>query len=357
MRKTKIAVVGLGHAANDFHLPVLTKFDDVEVILCEAWEDRRVESGKRWGIPSERWYADLSTMLREADPDGVYILLPQYTWRGRPPVPHTEYVLETLAAGKPVFVEKPLATTAEVARQLATAAHNNSVVTTQCGFQRRFNPLLRHCVERVRECGPLLNCSFHFFKGEGPQTADTGVILDNDWLTLDMIHCLDLMRSIPDGRMVEFTSSTGMAPGDLMPTAFHAMARFDSGTTSFFTSNVRAGGRVLRFELHGVGLSAFIETDPRGAHHDSMVASIVSNGAEEKLKEPQIVCSADVAVNDSSQAHAGFWQEDRHFVDCVRAGCRTDCDFDDALQSSELCERILVQSLESTAGNSTLVLG
>ncbi|MFI6577647.1 Gfo/Idh/MocA family protein [Nocardiopsis sp. NPDC050513] len=78
---------------------------------------------------------------------------------------HAESVLEAVAEGKPVFCEKPLATTAEDAQRIldAEAAHGSRLV--QVGFMRRFDtgyremkeaitagaigtPLLAHCVHR-----------------------------------------------------------------------------------------------------------------------------------------------------------------------------------------------------------------
>lgn len=53
---------------------------------------------------------------------------------------HEPYVLAAIAAGKPVFCEKPLATTAEGARRIVDAevAHGKRLV--QVGFMRRYDP-------------------------------------------------------------------------------------------------------------------------------------------------------------------------------------------------------------------------
>jgi len=343
MDKTKVAVVGLGHAANDFHLPCLTRFRDVQVSLCDAWPDRLNESKAKWKIPHRRCFGDLDEMMDKLDPDAVYVTIPQYIWRGRKPSPHPQVVRSVLARGKPIFVEKPLAMNYPDAKALADAAEEAGVVTTQVGYQRRFNPLLREGLKRVYDKGPLLNCSFGFFKGADVYDPETNVIPipPYDMLTLDMIHCLDLMQSVPKAKIVEFFSTTGRVDGEPELTQFHAMAKFDNGCTSIFTSNMRAGARMLNFQLHGIRISVYITMNPKGSHYSAMTATIFT---DDDFQNPQIIRDYQVAPNRSSQACVGFWQENRHFIDCVKSGSPTECDFADALKTNELCEAVLKSS-------------
>ena len=83
---------------------------------------------------------------------------------------HEEFVLASIAAGKPVFCEKPLATTADGCRRIVEAeiAHGKKLV--QVGFMRRYDkgyralkevvdsnkigePLIIHCAHRNPEVG------------------------------------------------------------------------------------------------------------------------------------------------------------------------------------------------------------
>ena len=343
MSRVRVGVVGLGHAANDFHLPLLSRFDDVEIGLCDFWPDRLAEGQAQWKVPSSRCFPSLASMMDKYDPQAVYVLIPQYVWKGRPPSPHPEVVREVLRRQKPVFVEKPLAMTYAEAKILSDAAAKSGVVTTQVGFQRRFNPLLRMGLQRVYERGPLLNCFFAFFKGEPPY-ADSDVIPipPYDYLTLDFIHCLDLMRWVPRSAVVDFFSTTGGLSGE-PTTQFHALAKFDNGCTGIFTSNMRSGARILEFQLHGIGISVYINMNPVGSHYSAMVAHIF---IDNRFDHPEIIHDHEVAPDSSSQACVGFWQENRHFIDCVKKGIATECGFADAAETSRLCEQIL-----STDGN------
>jgi len=78
---------------------------------------------------------------------------------------HAEYVLAAIAAGKPVFCEKPLATTAEDCLRIVEAEQAHGRRLVQVGFMRRYDagyrqlkqvidsggigtPLLMHCAHR-----------------------------------------------------------------------------------------------------------------------------------------------------------------------------------------------------------------
>jgi myo-inositol 2-dehydrogenase/D-chiro-inositol 1-dehydrogenase len=78
---------------------------------------------------------------------------------------HAEYVLAAIAAGKPVFCEKPLATTADDCLRIVEAEASHGTRLVQVGFMRRYDagyramrrtigsgeigaPLVVHCVHR-----------------------------------------------------------------------------------------------------------------------------------------------------------------------------------------------------------------
>jgi myo-inositol 2-dehydrogenase/D-chiro-inositol 1-dehydrogenase len=67
---------------------------------------------------------------------------------------HEQYVLASIAAGKPVFCEKPLATTQQAGLRIveAEAAHGSRVV--QVGFMRRYDAAYR-ALKRVADAGDI----------------------------------------------------------------------------------------------------------------------------------------------------------------------------------------------------------
>src|ERR1017187_6380801 len=71
---------------------------------CRAAARRRSDGlaadyARRHGVP--RWYDSAAALIADPDVDAVYI--------ATPPDSHAEYALATAAAGKPAYVEKPMA--------------------------------------------------------------------------------------------------------------------------------------------------------------------------------------------------------------------------------------------------------
>lgn len=105
MPRTRIALVGLGSAARNIHLPALAKLDDVDVI----------GGFDAAGPISElRGFASLQELLSVGRPDIVTV--------ATPPSSHLAIATAALEAGAHVFCEKPLASSVAEANELAEVA-------------------------------------------------------------------------------------------------------------------------------------------------------------------------------------------------------------------------------------------
>ncbi len=67
---------------------------------------------------------------------------------------HEQYVLACIAAGKPVFCEKPLATTQEACLRILDAEMKFGRRLVQVGFMRRYDPAYRALKEVARPAAP-----------------------------------------------------------------------------------------------------------------------------------------------------------------------------------------------------------
>src|SRR5512138_388685 len=100
MDKTRLAVVGLGGIAQLVHLPILSKFKDVEIVAAAEINKSRLNIvADKFNIPER--FQDYNKMLEQVEPDAVIIATPTNT--------HKQVAIDCLNAKKNIFVEKPIA--------------------------------------------------------------------------------------------------------------------------------------------------------------------------------------------------------------------------------------------------------
>ena len=114
----KLAFLGCGDVAQRDYLPELKRLArKVELVaVCGRTEQRARAVAQEYG---GAWYTDYERMLAETDADAVVNLTPIQL--------HTETTLAALRAGKHVYSEKPVATTAADARQIQEAARQRGL--------------------------------------------------------------------------------------------------------------------------------------------------------------------------------------------------------------------------------------
>ena len=124
--KVKAAVVGLGWPGMQ-HLKGYTIDPRSEVIaVCDLDEKRTQEVAKEHDIPNT--YTNYLEMLENKDIDAVSVCLPNFL--------HAPIAIDALNAGKHVLCEKPPARSAQEAREMADAAHQNSKTLMYALVQR-----------------------------------------------------------------------------------------------------------------------------------------------------------------------------------------------------------------------------
>ena len=114
--------------------------------------------------PFARLHADAGAVIADPEVDAVMITAPTAA--------HRDLVLATVAAGKPLFCEKPLAPTFEVVRELADAV---APVPAQVGFHSRFHPLHNH-LRRIVASGEVGGAMGYTLRDD--QYWPTGDIVD-----------------------------------------------------------------------------------------------------------------------------------------------------------------------------------
>jgi predicted dehydrogenase len=152
--------------------------------------EKAADYARRHGVP--RWYDDARALIADPEVDAVYV--------ATPPDTHAHYAVEVAQAGKPVYVEKPMARHGpECDRMIAAAA--TARVPLFVAYYRRSMPRFR-LVERVLaegRIGAITGLTYRFAAPfhAGPAqwrvdaaTAGGGHFLDLGSHVLDLIDFL-----------------------------------------------------------------------------------------------------------------------------------------------------------------------
>jgi predicted dehydrogenase len=128
--KIKLAVIGLGPWGREI-LTCLTRQPQADIAaVCDNYEASLRRGAK--AAPGSTPVDDYKKILENKDIKAVIIATPTHL--------HKALVLESLAAGKHVYCEAPLATTIEDAKAIATAAKEAGHLVFQAGLQLRADP-------------------------------------------------------------------------------------------------------------------------------------------------------------------------------------------------------------------------
>lgn len=102
MHKTRLAIIGCGGLAQSQHIPNMMKIDNAELTaICDLDKHILDKVGDCYKINQRE--TDYKKALANPEIDGVVIVTKAES--------HVPLTLEALAAGKHVYVEKPLAET------------------------------------------------------------------------------------------------------------------------------------------------------------------------------------------------------------------------------------------------------
>lgn len=331
VEKLRVGVIGAGGIARSVHLPSLRDMDDVEVVaICDIIEDRAAAMAEQHCIP--RVYTLYKEMLAKEELDAAFVLIE--------PGNLFHVAWHCLDAGVHTFMEKPPGVTLFQAESLCRKSDDTGKIL-QAGFNRRHIPVVREAKRLVEERTTITQVEGCFYKF-GTGAFDRGSI---SAFASDTVHAVDLVRWIAGGSPVSVATVTGQADEPFL-NRWNSVCRFDNGVTGIVKANYKTGGRVHQFQIHGPGVSAFVNLGlgAPGAdailltHRGEVRYSLAARGADD-----QGVLELDgmeLAGSQEFYKYYGFYFEDRHFIDCIRAGVEPETSIQDAVKSMAMMERI-----------------
>ena len=103
------------------------------VAVMRRTPEKAEDYARRHQVP--RWYDNADQLINDPDVDAVYI--------ATPPGSHRDYTLQVAIAGKPVYVEKPMARSYEECRQMITACREHDVPLFVAYYRRSLPKFLK----------------------------------------------------------------------------------------------------------------------------------------------------------------------------------------------------------------------
>ena len=316
MKELRVGLVGCGPRAHS-HARLVEGMDGVRLeAVCDPLAAPRGTMADEFGIG--RRYERIDEMLEAATPDAVLVNVPPHL--------NAQAAMVCLEAGVDTLVEKPPGLHVAETRALRAAAVRSGA-RCMVGLNRRFNPLILEARRRVAARGPVVTVVGGFHKNlvdiehQGRLAEPTLARFFYE----TPIHALDCVRWLA-GAPVREVHGVSQRAGSPHRNAFGALMQFDNGCIAHLVANVTSGARLERYEIHGAGISAYLE----GVHRGHLVA----DGVVTEL------AAADAGAETGG---GGTREQDRYFFDCIRNDRPIElpaCDLDEAVATMELAARI-----------------
>ncbi len=219
MKKTRLAVIGAGGLAQSQHIPNIYKSNVADLAaLCDLRSDVLAHLGAEYSVAQLE--TDYRKILAADDIDGVVIATREDS--------HVPLTLEALAAGKHVYVEKPLAETAEDCERVLEAQRASGLYVA-VGMNRRCAPAYRYTRELLRKNGGARNMFYRitdtYSFGWGKRFGTGNRMIH------ELCHIFDVLRFFAESEVAEVHCCSGRPDDESL------LLAFESGVTATILSS------------------------------------------------------------------------------------------------------------------------
>ena len=220
MDRLRIGVIGLGWFG-EIHCETIAGIPNLELAaLCTRRPDRLAEQARKFGV--KKTYVDYRDMLADKDIDAISIVT---MWDQ-----HTDPTIAALAAGKHVFLEKPMASTVADCKKIIAASKKARGVL-QIGHICRFNPRYRMAKQAV-DAGRIGKIVALSSRRNIPAAWTPEILNKIGPIVGDAIHDTDLMLWFTGDTIVSAYAQTVSVRNLKFPDIGQTMYRFKGGATA-----------------------------------------------------------------------------------------------------------------------------
>lgn len=231
MSKFKVAVVGAGILGSR-HARVFHEQPETELVAIVDVNPARVEVAQKYAC---KFFPDLDALLKAENVDILAIATPDHL--------HRAPVLAALNAGKHVFLEKPLATTLDDARALASASAKSDRVV-MVNYSQRFvsdHLWIKNAIDDGMIGKPQIVISVKFDTIFVPTGMIRAWSAHTSPIYFMSSHDLDLTYWFLNAQPIEVfaheTRGTLDAQGIAVHDGLNALIKFDGGVSTNFHSS------------------------------------------------------------------------------------------------------------------------
>ncbi|MBX2843616.1 MAG: Gfo/Idh/MocA family oxidoreductase [Flammeovirgaceae bacterium] len=143
-KKINWGIIGCGDVCEVKSGPAFNKIPDSKLVaVMRRNGEKAADYANRHGVP--KWYSDADALINDSEVNAIYI--------ATPPGSHKEYTLKAAKAGKPVYVEKPMAVNHQECLDMI-AACEEAGVPLYVAYYRRSLPYFSR-VKSILESGEI----------------------------------------------------------------------------------------------------------------------------------------------------------------------------------------------------------
>ena len=141
MQKVRWGIIGCGNVTEVKSGPAFSKIENSELVAVMRRNGAKAKDyAERHGV--SKWYDNAKALIHDPDVDAVYI--------ATPPDSHAAYTLQVAAAGKPVYVEKPMALNNAQCQEMIAACEQANVPLF-VAYYRRSHPAFNKVKELLEQ--------------------------------------------------------------------------------------------------------------------------------------------------------------------------------------------------------------
>ncbi len=128
MDKIKWGIIGCGNVTEKKSGPAFNKVPDAELVaVMRRNAEKAKDYAQRHNVSN--WYDNVDSLINDPEVNAVYI--------ATPPLQHEEYAIRAMAAGKPVYVEKPVTLSADSAKRILQASEKYQQKAAVAHYRRQ----------------------------------------------------------------------------------------------------------------------------------------------------------------------------------------------------------------------------